>query len=164
MKNKKSIYFLLPVVVLIWSAIVYQFYQGNGEEVTFAYRKSVPAVATMELPKKKVYSLLLNYPDPFLDPGNKPATPARSQPEPVPAAQALAAPEKEEVPAYNWEQIKYKGLVEHKGKGKVVALLEIRGQSYMLAAGAMQEEVLLQKIEIDSVLLKVGKENTYIRK
>lgn len=165
MKNKKTIYFLLPVVVLIWSAIVYQFYSGTGDEAAYAYQKTPRPTASMELPKKKAYSLLLNYSDPFLS-GGAPARKAPSQPkaEREPAYTPPPVMEAEAPPSYNWEQLQYKGMIEHKGKGTVIALLEIRGRSYMLAEGSQQEEVLLQKIWKDSVQLKVGNESAYIRK
>lgn len=165
MKNKKTIYFLLPVVVLIWSAIVYQFYSGTGEDAAYAYQMPAQGNTAMELPQKKAYSLLLNYSDPFLSGGATGVrAPSRAKAAQEPAKKQPPVVEAAMPPAYDWAQLKYKGLVEHKGKKKVIALLEIRGQSYMLAEGALQQEVLLQKIWKDSVQVKVGKESTYIRK
>ena len=165
MKNKKLLYFLAPAVLLVWSLIVYQvseglsggnpYYGGPGSAV----KELVPLASD-----SFQYSLLLNYPDPFL--GR--STPARStspvvHSEPKPPVQpAPAAAVQEE--AFNPSRYQYLGLIEHKGKKDKLALLQVDGRSLMLREGETVDALQLMKISQDSVQLKSGKQVFYVKR
>lgn len=162
MKSKKAVYFLLPVVLLLWAAIFYRIFSGSGGETAVTYSGKVQEDSYL-MPEKKEYDLLLNYPDPFSGAAYK------SGLSPKPAAERSPAPEHYEQPApfqaaYDWAGVQYLGTIEHSGKSTSIALVLIQGKSYMLKKGTPQDEIKLLSLSKDSVQLQIGKEKAFVRK
>ena len=66
MKNKKYIYLLIPLTIVIWGLIIYKIvsYKGDGYE---SFKKEIKNNNTQDIIiSDDTFSLFLNYPDPFL--------------------------------------------------------------------------------------------------
>jgi hypothetical protein len=165
MKNKKAVYILLPAVILVWSAIIYQFYEGGDDEPAYQYQKKAAGEGPAAAPEKKEYSLYLNYPDPFRAAvaAEQVAVKRENQTPQVEVRQATES-QPPEVISFDWNRLSYKGMVEHGGKKNKIALLEMDGKNYMLGQGSRQDELLVGTVTKDSVEVKIGKESAYIRK
>jgi hypothetical protein len=165
MKNKKSVYILLPVVVLVWSAILYQVYEGAGDAPAYQYRRSPEADSLTGIVEKKSYQLYLNYPDPFRGALRaEKRTVQQAAVVPAQPKQEPALPEEPQPETFDWNRLRYKGMVEHKERKKPVALLEFDGKSYMLSQGSSQDNIMVKKISKDSVEVIIGQESAFIRK
>ena len=169
MKNKKSLYFLAPVVLLVWALIFYQVSEGlqTGNPYYAGAAAAVANQATVATDSFE-YTLLLNYPDPFL--GRASAGATHKATATVTAVQASAKPAiTPSLPAtvqevsLNLSRYKYLGVVEHKGKKDKLALISIDGKSLMLREGDVAEELQLLKISKDSIQLKNGKQVFYVK-
>ena len=167
MKSKRNLYILIPAVVLIWASIVYRIYEGKQEEISLYRGGGKQEVSTINSPNRLAYELLLNYEDPFLKGVKK-----RSREKPVEHLELIAGinengkkkistgVEKEDI----WSQVKYLGIIENKRSKNKIILLEIQGNSFIQKLGEEKEGFLLKKITQDSILLKKGKEEAFIRK
>lgn len=165
MKNKKAVYFLLPVVLFIWSAIFYRIYTGTGSETEAGYRNTSMAGDHYELPEKKEYSLLLDYPDPFSAGYAVPKTTVKpkagkEQRKKIPDVKKEQAPKA----GYDWRGVSFLGTIENSDKKKSLALLKVDGTSYMLSEGVLQDGMEVLWMSTDSVQIKIGKETAYIKK
>lgn len=145
MKSKKSIYVLLPLVLLIWGLLIYQFFSFSSAESNFSEIEPSIDFKPSELTKIDTFSLDVNYRDPFLGKmykdskkekgGERKKTPSR--------------------PAVNfvWPDIKYKGIVSDMKDTKKVFLLAINGKNFLMKAGETQNEVTLKKGDRNRVTL-----------
>ena len=166
MKNKKTLYFLAPAVLLVWSLIVYQLSEGlSGGNPYYSEAGRTNAEIAPVASDSFQYSLLLNYPDPFLGRTSAPARSTsavvRSEPK-APVQPAPTVPVQEVV--HNPTRYQYLGLIEHKGKKDKLALLMVDGKSLMLREGEAAESLQLVKIGQDSVQLKSGKLLFYVKR
>ncbi|MEC3882036.1 hypothetical protein [Parapedobacter sp. 10938] len=123
MKKKLTIPLLVAALVL-WGVILYRVLAGGGETVGSAATLQPQPQKAAVVAKPKADSLLLNYPDPFLEE-------VEVEPLGVEPVEAYDTYE-EEVPYIDWSQVQYLGSVTG---GEVVALVMINGQEYMLKAG-----------------------------
>lgn len=164
MKNKKVIYYLLPVVLLLWSVILYRIYTGTSGQPKMHGYPSHASEKILGIPEKKEYSLLLNYSDPFT---NHPSAVTKQRKSEVILNASVITDNKllDHPSNYDWANVLYVGTIEHADKNYSIALLQIQGKSYMLSIGKKTSEGMqLLKITQDSVQLRVGKEKKYIRK
>lgn len=162
--NKKTVYILLPVVVLVWSAIVYQFYMGEGEEPAYQYRQGLLADSLAAVPEKVEYELYLNYPDPFGKVSARVQQPVRNEVSPERQSQEQEFDPMFEEPGFDWNRVIFKGMVEHGGKKNKVALLEMDGKSYMLSKGSEEDGIYVKTLSKDSIEVEIGEESAFIRK
>ena len=65
MKNKKSIYILLPVVLFIWSTIIYQFFSFSKNENSILPTQNT-SVSQFKIKPKDTFAIIVNERDPFL--------------------------------------------------------------------------------------------------
>ncbi|RTY77501.1 hypothetical protein EKL97_15265 [Flavobacterium sp. LS1P28] len=148
MKNKKSIFFLLPIVLLIWGGVLYQFSSfSNTDDSTL---NAVPNfnIKPFKLKERKIFSVTVNYRDPFLGkmyaPQQASLTKSTSKIEKAP---------KEEEPIV-WPTILYKGIVsDTKGKNRIFMLV-ITGHSFFMKKGDTQNEIYLKDGDKESVFVK----------
>ncbi|SFC79267.1 hypothetical protein SAMN05421747_12718 [Parapedobacter composti] len=148
--KKKLTYPLLALVVLLWGAIFYRIFAGLGDN------KPTPPSASAERKPKTVAhrhtgdSLLLDYPDPFLErargapisvDGGAGPTGAPEQPEPV-----------MELPYIDWSQVQYLGSVNSEGK-KAIALVAVNGREYMLRPGETIDGYTLLSMQGSSITI-----------
>ena len=66
MKNKKSTYILLPIVLLIWGMLIYQFFSYS---VTDEAPENTPTefnVKPFKLKERSLFTVNVAYRDPFL--------------------------------------------------------------------------------------------------
>lgn len=137
MKNKKSIYILLPVVLLIWGLVLYQFFSftATAPEVNQSHNFTLKPIV---LKKKDTFSIAVNERDPFLGKiitaGNKPSGPVVKKAAPLPKI-------KEELV---WPAIQYKGIVsDTKDKVKVYMVL-INGKTHLMKKGEKEQDITLK--------------------
>jgi len=146
MKNKKMVYLLGLVVVLLWGFIIYKLFDAASGGDT-----DTGVVA--DQPKKEVYNdfavvedtthLLLNYRDPFGIVKRKDTVTVKKSRAKINVLSVKSA--------INWSFIKYSGFVRNPDSKKIIALLSINGKNVMMTEGETSGSVKLLKNMRDSI-------------
>jgi len=142
-KNKKSIYILLPLVIIIWGAVFWKLLKGGQGKIL-----PPPAVnitnTVKEAENKEHTTLLLNYEDPFL----KTLKGTR---------QESNANEVKQVVAVNrvvmWPMFEYNGMIRNNTSNKAVGMLKLNGKNYLVQNGDWIEGLFVEAVFPDSIIL-----------
>jgi len=155
MKNKKLVYILLPVAILIWGGIIFKI-------ISYYFDKNTPDIVMtdntmMNFPKNAIdtFSLLLNYPDPFLksmavfsNPGNVSYQRNNSK-----STVGLNNRNTKEIVKVNWPAIVYGGIIKNKESKKTCSIVKINGVEHIMSVGDVYNDVHLLKLYKDSVVV-----------
>lgn len=163
LKNKKAIYVLIPLNIIIWVYLGYSIYDGlRGEDIPIVETEST-ALKLKPENEGEAYKLSLNYDDPFLKDGPKPknnGNNASSNPnqqstvvKQMPAVKTPTVAPVVKPPA----DIKYLGLVKNNNTGIATALISLNGKSFVVKKGDVIETLSVKEVASDYVELKEGK-------
>jgi hypothetical protein len=141
LKNKKSIYVLIPAVAIIWGLIFYKIYTriNQGDDVLDTGTKTLKS-GNSYLLKTDDYQLRCNYPDPFLGSFYSDRN----------AADLKAAKSKKNLQNIAWPDIKVSGSVENSKSKKMKIWVIINNSSSIMATGDTANKVRFVKIIGDS--------------
>ena len=146
MKNKKNIYILLPVVLLIWGSIIYRFFSFRAPETSEPPATEMK-IKPLKIKERDTTAIDANYRDPFLGKIEVPQSATHK----TKAKPKQAVKPKEQV---QWPTIVYKGIVsDTKDKVKVFMLI-INGKTCLMNKGNTAEEVFLKDGNRDAVYVK----------
>ncbi|OFY66100.1 MAG: hypothetical protein A3H98_11905 [Bacteroidetes bacterium RIFCSPLOWO2_02_FULL_36_8] len=170
-KNKKLLYYLIPLSVLIWGMIFYKIFSYvNPEKSTSA--KNTPASISF---LKQTDNILSDYQligvarDPFLDKAteklsnNEPIMLPVVKNNPIPKVK-VQTKKKPEIIDFDLSFVSYNGNILNKRTHKKVAILNIYNKGYILSPGESQEPLQLISIYNDSVLIKYKDQNFIINR
>ena len=142
MKNKRIVFILLPVTLLIWVIIGYRIYSSLNKEPTFqeiiAGKKSPPENNI----SIENFAIVGNYIDPFLK-GNVAKNNGRGKTAIIPSPQKGTTAQ--------WPTIKYGGLIRKQQSNRQFAMISINGKDRIMKVNDCLEEVCLNKIYNDSI-------------
>jgi len=152
MKNKKFTYFLIVAVVGLWGAIIYQVIarklanQDNNDGTPTPAKLIKEAFDDYSMPKDTA-KLMLNYRDPFgltkkIDTVAEDVRSRGREPKLIPHVNK---------PSINWSFITYLGYIRNPASKKLVALVNINGQSIAMAEGETRNQVKLIRNLKDSI-------------
>jgi hypothetical protein len=168
--NKRSVYLLLPLVLLVWGLIGWRIWAATSDPDPEAGPSLTLTLYARPAATRQQPRLLLTYGDPFKPGASRLAT-SSSGPVPVvsftPSAPAtnraasLNFPVHPFVPVASassivWPQVKYLGVISHAGGEAQVALLAIDSQELVIKAGKSERGVQVIKLFRDSVQLGFG--------
>jgi hypothetical protein len=177
--NKRSVYLLLPLVLLVWGLIGWRIWAAASDSATEAEQPPTMALHTKPILISHRPVLLLTYGDPF-KPGSTPASTLSAAPRPV-AIDLSNAPVSEKsgtklnftihpiappvtAVMITWPQIKYMGVIAHSGSNAQVALLAIDNQELVIKAGKSERDIQVLKLFRDSVQLGFhGQKKSFVR-
>jgi hypothetical protein len=152
MKNKKTLYILIPVAFFIWGLIGYKIYFHfiNKKEIT-SFKITENIVDSKEN-KADTFTIVNNYRDPFLDNSHKP--------EKRNATITIKKNQKK----ITWPEIIYTGRIYNQKTKKSLVSLRINGMEKIVKPGEEQEGVFLSKAYDDSVKVRFeGESKTIIK-
>ena len=158
MRNKKlAIYVLLPVVVIIWGAAIFQIFKViNPDSVAIKNLDfdKLPKSSKNNMPD--TFSIVANYRDPFL---------GRSENHLGQGIKYTVAPvlKKPEI-RIAWPALAYKGMIRNKKSNKQLVMVSIAGKTSMMNSGDEINGVGLIAISNDSVELSFQNEKKWLRK
>ena len=125
MKNKKLLYLLLPLVLLVWGMIFYRVFRvtpgAPPDEIKYTHaEKKPPAGWIKSLPD----TIAVNYPDPFL----KKYIDAPVK-ETVKKEAKVTVPKKvvPKAPPVNWADLRFYGTTRNEASGTTLAMVAFRG-------------------------------------
>ncbi|MBI4946044.1 MAG: hypothetical protein HY840_06550 [Bacteroidetes bacterium] len=159
MKNKKTLYFVVFVNVLVWGYLIYKvvsIFIGSHQSVQIATDSVIKMSAAAE--SKDTFSLLSNYSDPFLrkeevinDKPKMKAAPVEKKPEPP----------KEPV---KWPAVIYNGIIKNQKSSKQLVLVKINSEDHLMKEGDVSNEVQLVSVFRDSIHLAYKSERKTVKK
>lgn len=144
MKNKKSIYILLPLVLFIWGAVMYQLFSFSSSEDMPTMVSSEISLKPIKVSKRDSVVINTNYRDPFL------GKVYRS--EIVKSTKKKLVSKK--VEALVWPTIQYKGIVSDTKEKSKIFMLVINNQTHLMKKGQTENEIYLKEGDRESVYLK----------
>ena len=164
LKGKKSLYLLIPVVVLLWGTIMYRIFNYTSDEDQVDPISVARASKPVQNEESRKRELKLNYPDPFLKEGfSSPTTQL------VPAAQSLPPTATQQVSAAEpkspdpFAGLIYNGFIVKEGTDERIALLEHNNRSYLTTTGETFAGTFeVGRILKDSIQVIAAGKSTYI--
>lgn len=165
MKNKKLLYILIPIVLLVWGVIIYRIFNVVNGSGSNEVRKSSFVENTVNENLIDTFSIHPNYRDPFISKRAKKTTFENKITSTVTKPDLIKKVANVVVPLSNkWPSIVYNGLIKNEKSNKQLALVQINGQSNILQLGNVAEGVELTKIFRDSIEVKFNLEKRFVRK
>lgn len=166
MKNKKQIYILLPVVLLVWGIIGYRIFSAMSGDSDEPVSFNSPTSAWVDNAEVDVdYELNLDYSDPFLK--NTARWKSSSVQSNNPNKVVVKPKIKKVVKAIPlaWPAIRYNGLIRKTNDKSTLYIIEINGRSNFMSLGEELEQLKLLKAYRDSIQVEFqGKEKRTILK
>lgn len=149
MKNKKSIYILLPVVLLVWGVVIFQFFSFTTPDVVLENAVPELNIKPFKLKERSTFSVDVNYRDPFLGKVYT-AKEVSNVKKSVIKVKKMPKPEETIV----WPTISYKGLISDvKGKNKTFMIV-ISGKNHFMKVGETENEIFLKDGDKESIYVK----------
>jgi hypothetical protein len=156
MKNKKLIYILLPLVIIVWGAIVYKIMANYLEDDSFDIISEKDDATSLKINNVDTFSLLLNYSDPFLKEGVlATTTQATDYSQTIPVKQSTTSiKEKKDNTPVTWPVVVYCGLIKNKESNKSCSIFKICGTEHIMNAGDTYSDVTLLLVYKDSAIVQ----------
>lgn len=148
MKNRKSIYVLLPIVLLIWGILINQFLSFSVSDTVLKNTTSEFSIKPFKLKERNQFYINVNYKDPFLGKIHSPQIINI----PKNTIKAKNKPKTEEI--IDWPTILYKGIVSDTKDKKRIYMLVINGKTCLMKKGSTENEVHLKDGDKESIYVK----------
>lgn len=165
LKNKKALYILIPLNILIWGFFVYRIFLAYNREEPLQANDKMSSLGT-DFSKDSVnYSLTLTYQDPFLKKNVHTFQKTNLAPEePVKQKKAVDAIKNPPAPPKNLPEIKYVGLIKNTSSGASTALVSVNGQSKLVKQNETLEGIQFKTFTRDSLVAKFGKDKIVVKR
>ncbi|TSE06680.1 hypothetical protein [Aquimarina algiphila] len=142
LKGKKALYILLPLVALIWGAIIVQVVDAFSDDDPVSLGTTSVDIKPLKTKEREKFTLGIVERDPFLgtlyQPKKKESKP-RSRVKKVDLV---------------WPSIRYKGVVSGQNSAKAIYLIEINGTDQLMNLRQTIDGITLQRGKSSSVLLR----------
>jgi hypothetical protein len=157
-KSKKAVYFLLPVVLVVWGLIFYKvFHAVNNSDDRFNYSTSQVNFSTGDSSITETFNISGNYRDPFLgkiySDKVEVKTDTKKETGPAKAKQVM-----------QWPVVRYGGMLGNEKNGNLLVMIKIHGTNKLMKAGDEFSGVEITKVFHDSVEVKFLKEKKIFKK
>lgn len=158
LKNKKTLYILVPLVVLIWGMIGFRIWAGFNNDTTNYLLEPTYSEPITEILAVDTFSIIANYRDPFLGKIQAPKPkPIKTKKKPTPVIKKLE-------PILRWPTIIYGGMIKNQKTSKLIAMIKINGRDNLMSVGNVVSEVRLVKVYPDSIEVALGKAEKVVLK
>lgn len=139
---------MLPVVVLIWGGVLYQFFSFSSADEVLENNSMDLNIKPFKLKERNTFLINVNYRDPFL--GKMYAA------QEVAKTKSVAKISKESKPeeAIVWPSIIYKGIVSDTKEKNKLFILIISGHDFFMKKGDVENGILLKDGDKESVYVK----------
>jgi hypothetical protein len=166
--SKRSVYLLLPLVLLVWGLIGWRIWAAASDPAPETGQLPTMALRAKPAAVRHRPTLLLTYGDPFKSGPSRNVLPPAGTLSVVSVPASGRAPGRQAaslnfavrpvapataVASITWPQIKYLGVISHVGGNAQVALLAIDNQELVVKAGKSERGVQVLKLFRDSVQL-----------
>lgn len=151
LKSKKSLYFLLPGVILIWGLLIWKIIGSFSDQSPVSLPVQVYAKKPVQVKKKDTFSLIKLEQDPFLGTAyTKPVVVQKNT--------------YNVTPLIEWPPINYLGLVSDSQIASQIHILNINNNQYLLETGEEAEGVRLIRSKQEKVTMSYkGKQKVFFK-
>ncbi|MGE0562534.1 MAG: hypothetical protein AB7O47_12015 [Flavobacteriales bacterium] len=157
-KDKKTIYVMLPIILLVWAFVFYQLYGYFFAQPHYSVKELAVSVAYDKIVEDS-FTIVANYRDPFL--GSKTATSISSEnsTQPNKTSNSTAAQNKQP-----WPMIEYKGMIKNNNSNKRIGIVVINGSEHIIKQGEVMSDVTVVKIDKTEIKVRYQNEHKIISK
>lgn len=152
MKNKKSIYFLLPVVLLIWAIVIYQFFSFTAPDDSLYNTSTEFKIKPLKIKEPVRFSINVDYRDPFL--GKMYSAPETTNSNYKKATDISKKKQPKTEETLIWPSIHYKGTISDSKQKNILFIMVIDGHNYYMKKGDTENGVFLKDGDKESVYVK----------
>ena len=168
LKNKKVVYILIPLNLLIWGFFAYRIFSAFSETETPLLNTTVQTIKTPVLSDSVIYKLSMAYKDPFLKESKEGESTNNQNYNATNTEQQI----KKNIPVKTpviiapkqLPDIKYLGLIKNNTSGLSTALVSVNGQSKLIKQNEAMDGIVFKSFNRDSLVAKWGKERIVARK
>ncbi|MHA7057056.1 hypothetical protein ACWGOQ_0007545 [Aquimarina sp. M1] len=143
LKGKKGLYILLPLVVFIWGAIIFQVVDAFSDDDPVVSDITKVSFAAIETKEREKFTIGEVDRDPFLGTIYRPKKILKISTKPIIKKQEVV-----------WPSIRYKGLVADQNNATVIFLVEINGSDQLMKIKDSFSEIKLIKSSSGSIKLR----------
>jgi len=161
MKNKRLIYILAPLVLLIWGLIFYKIFTHFGDDQNKTMVNPDQTNTNKKQLPRDTFTIIANYRDPFLGRNNQPALHS-SQDHILNNQTGLSrkpTPAPEIIP-----EIKYCGIIANPKNKRKVGLLRMNNKELLVKEGDSYNELKIIRLFNDSVKIMYNKTKKTFKK
>jgi hypothetical protein len=160
MKNRKLLYLLVPLVIILWGVIIVKIFRHFNQSSMETPIVAVGSNLSDENQIADTISIIANYSDPFLE-RNIISTSDR----PNELAVKDNANQKQNLNvSITWPKVQYKGMIINNGNNNVLYLINIDGKNHLLKKGSLADNIILSKVFKDSIVIQFEKKYKTITK
>ncbi len=166
MKNKKLTYILFPIVIIIWGLVIYRiFFEGQTKPENIAPVVK-PVIKTDVKEEQRVYRLIANYRDPFLNEIKTSVIEIKQEEnkEEVNQRSSNLRRRRTSVSRIRWPEIKYGGFIEDDQNRKFTILLNIKNRDYLAHEGDTVDQIFIKEFYKDSIIVVYNNEEKTLTK
>lgn len=149
MKSKKNIYILLPIVLLIWGVVIFQFFSFATPDELVTNTSPEFDLKPFKLKERTPFLINVNYRDPFLGKAYSIQQISKVSSNKVKVKKA-SKPEEVIV----WPVIQYKGMLSDPKEKNKRFMLVISGKNYLMKTGDTQDEIFLKDGDKESIYVR----------
>jgi len=149
MKNKKSIYILLPLVLLVWGAVLFQVFSFTKSDEIIPITNSEFTIKPLKINQRQSFDININYRDPFLGKAYVAQNTAVVKVNHTKSAKVVKPKE-----TLVWPTILYKGMISDTKAKNTIFMLIIDNKNYYMKIGETENEILLKSGDKESVYVK----------
>lgn len=139
---------MLPVVVLIWAGVLYQFFSFSSADGVLENTSMDLNIKPFKLKERNTFLINVNYRDPFLGKMYSPQEVVKTKS--VAKISEKSKPEE----AIVWPSIIYKGIVSDTKEKNKLFILIISGHDFFMKKGDIENGILLKEGDKESVYVK----------
>lgn len=155
MKNKKTIYILLPLALIIWGTIFWKLFVSVGDVSIHQPSPSTQNNVEQATTQQKDYELRYNYPDPFLKDPKKKSLPKET---------VKNTPNKRVNRVVRWPSVQFKGTIKSRRKTKIMGVLHISNKKYLVREDQIANNIRVLTITPDSIGLEYQNDKRYFHR
>ena len=165
MKNKKLLYILAPVVIIVWGIIFYRIFSQIKKKNT-GY---IPSFQISEMPveniKRDTFVIVASYRDPFLTSNYVKKPPKEEDNKEIKSVKRNQPVTQRRINRrVRWPNIEYSGSIYNKDSKQYIAVIKINNNGFLMYSNETNMDVTIIKIYEDSVRLSFsGEEKTFIK-
>lgn len=161
LKNKKALFVLIPLTLLIWGLIGYKIYTGltNNDEVVIDDNGFIPTATVRKT--SDTFSLFNNYADPFLRSIHLLKTNAS-----ISSKSSNQISTKNNIPvktstantSNDWPNVQFSGTIKNQTNAVTLLLITVNNKTYTVKQGESVEGLKVLSFSGSEVVLQRGNE------
>jgi len=163
MRKKKTLYIMLPIILLVWGGVFYQLYGYFFSSPVYKNIEEKQFVNIEEI-KQDTFSIVANYRDPFLGGKVKLKKTINNYNSKSNVNNNRKKQQKIIKADQPWPTIKYSGMIKNNNSNWKVGIIKVNGKEHLVKEGLLINDLKIIKIEKKAIKVRFQRENKVIEK